>query len=66
MVSDTLELVVQLEEKIGRLLDRHKTLTRQLHEARRENQALLEERDRFRAELDRIIDKLTLLDEETL
>lgn len=66
MASDTLELVIQLEEKIGRLLDRHKILTQQLQEVQRENQALLEERDLFRAELDRIIGKLDLLDEETL
>ena len=66
MASDTLELIIRLEEKLTRLLDRQNELGRRVRELEQENQALLEERRISREELDRIIDRLDLLDEEAL
>ncbi|MDX9708871.1 MAG: cell division protein ZapB [Trichloromonas sp.] len=64
MASDTLELIIRLEEKLTRLLDRQNELGRRVRELEQENQALLEERRTSRDELDRIIGRLDLLDEE--
>ena len=66
MASDTLELIIRLEEKLTRLLDRQNELGRRVRELEQENQALLEERRNSREELDRIIGRLDLLDEEAL
>jgi len=66
MASDTLELIIRLEEKLTRLLDRQNELGRRVRELEQENQALLEERRISREELDRIIGRLDLLDEEAL
>lgn len=66
MASDTLELIIRLEEKLTRLLDRQNELGRRVRELEQENQALLEERRISREELDRIIGRLDLLDGEAL
>ncbi|MEJ2201156.1 MAG: cell division protein ZapB [Desulfuromonadaceae bacterium] len=65
MSSDSLALVLKLERKVDRLLDRYQVQASELQQLREENRLLREERERFGVELDRILSKLDDLDGET-
>lgn len=58
------DLVLSLEQKVGKLLERKEFLEAENRQLREENQGLEKERERFRAELDRILAKLECLDRE--
>lgn len=57
-------LVLQLEEKVDRLLARKQALEETCRELQAEKDRLVQERDRFVAEVDRILAKLDGLDQE--
>ena len=59
------DIILRLEEQVDRMLDRQRTQESELRRLREENAELLAERDRFRSELDRILDKLDSLDGES-
>jgi hypothetical protein len=64
MALDNLELVLELERKVDRLLALCQGLTGELDRLRGENQALLKEREGVFSELDRILRKLDGMDGE--
>ncbi|WP_298039230.1 cell division protein ZapB [uncultured Desulfuromonas sp.] len=61
-----LELVLQLERKVDRLLERKEGLEKTCQRLQAEKASLEKDRERFRAELDRILGKLDCLDREAL
>ncbi|BCR04168.1 hypothetical protein DESUT3_12370 [Desulfuromonas versatilis] len=59
-----LNIIARLEQKVDQLLERKLQLEADCRRLREENSALVQEQERFRAELDRIIDKLDRLEQE--
>lgn len=59
-----LSLVLRLEKKIDRLLDLNEGLVEECRRLRAETSTLMEDRERFRVELDRILAKLDRLGQE--
>jgi cell division protein ZapB len=59
------ELVLRLEKKFDQLLNRKDELEEECRRLHAEKSALLEERARFRRELDRILAKLDRLEQES-
>jgi len=58
------DLVLTLEQKVGQLLERKEFLEAEIGHLREKNRGLAEERERFCAELDRLLIKLEGLDQE--
>jgi cell division protein ZapB len=61
-----LSIVSRLEEKVDQLLARKNALEEDCRRLADENAALLQEKEQFVAELDRILAKLDGLDQENL
>ena len=59
-----LSIVLRLEEKIDQLLARKQDLEEQCRQLAAEKAALLQEKEQFGIELDRILAKLNGLDQE--
>jgi len=59
------DLVLRLEKKFDQLLNRKDELEEECRRLQAENSTLLEERARFRRELDRILAKLDRLEQES-
>jgi regulator of replication initiation timing len=59
------DVVLRLEQKIDGLLSQHLEMTERCQRLEAENRALLDERIRFRGELDRILAKFESLDQES-
>jgi len=60
-----LNIVLRLEKKIDQLLARNQALTEECARLRAERKTLVDERERFCLELDRVLAKLDRLDQET-
>lgn len=63
MLSD---LILKLEQQVDLLLERKKALEGECQALRAERDACLEDKERVRLELDRILAKLDDLEQETL
>jgi cell division protein ZapB len=61
-----LSIVSRLEEKVDQLLARKRALEEDCHRLADEKAALLQEKEQFVAELDRILAKYDDLDQENL
>lgn len=59
-----LDVVFRLEEKLDDLLKQHQDLLNECRRLRMEKDAFLQERNRVRAELDRILTKLDVVERE--
>lgn len=59
------DVVLRLEQKIDGLLSQYLEMTERCQRLEVENRTLLEERIRFRGELDRILAKFESLDQES-
>lgn len=62
MASD---IILRLEKQIDRILDKQRNQESELRRLREENVELVEERERVRSELDRILAKLDSQGEES-
>lgn len=59
-----LNIVLRLEKKIDQLLARNEALAEECRRLQVESKTLIEERERFCLELDRVLAKLDRLDQE--
>ena len=59
-----LNIILRLEEKIDQLLGRKQALEEECRQLALENATLLKEKEQFGIELDRILAKLDILDQE--
>ena len=59
-----LNIILRLEEKIDQLLGRKQALEEKCRQLAAENATLLKEKEQFGIELDRILAKLDILDQE--